>query len=329
MSTRNFLHPMIKIFPRWFLRFFACYLPMQDLQHFTKLTDYMWELSTEIYQSKLRALEAGDEVVHEQISRGKDIMSILMNENMKASDEEKLDEEELIGQLLHQMSTLILAAMDTTSSALARSFHLLAQNPEVQSRLRKELREARGAQGGKDIPYDALMALPYLDAICRETLRLYTPAPRVTRQATQTAVVPLSNPVRCTDGSAINEITLPAGTTVLIDILNANRNPELWGPDALEWKPERWLSSLPSTLVEAKVPGIFSHLMTFIGGGRSCIGFKFSELEMKVVISQLVEAFELRPADKEIYWQSNLVASPVIKGGPQAAKLPIRITLAK
>ncbi|KAJ8081471.1 hypothetical protein PM082_007316 [Marasmius tenuissimus] len=219
--------------------------------------------------------------------------------------------------------------MDTTSSALARTLHLLAENPEVQSRLRQELREARGAQGGKDVPYDALMALPYLDAICRETLRLYTPAPRVTRQATQTAIVPLSNPVRCTDGSVVNEITLPAGTTVLVDILNANRNSELWGPDALEWKPERWLSSLPSTLVEAKVPGIFSHLMTFIGGGRSCIGFKFSELEMKVVTFQLVEAFELRPADKVIYWQSNLVASPVIKGGPQAAKLPIKITLVK
>ncbi|KAJ8081472.1 hypothetical protein PM082_007317 [Marasmius tenuissimus] len=103
MSARNFLHPLVKIFPRRFLRFFACYLPMQDLQHFTKLTDYMWELSTEIYRGKLRALEAGDKAVHEQISRGKDIMSVLMNENMKASDEEKLDEEELIGQVSDQL----------------------------------------------------------------------------------------------------------------------------------------------------------------------------------------------------------------------------------
>ncbi|KAK1225694.1 hypothetical protein PQX77_011360 [Marasmius sp. AFHP31] len=76
----------------------------------------MYELSTEIYQGKLRALEAGDEAVHEQMSRGKDIMSILMNQNMKASDEDKLSEEELIGQALpEQMSILIFAAMDTTS----------------------------------------------------------------------------------------------------------------------------------------------------------------------------------------------------------------------
>ncbi|KAL0060215.1 hypothetical protein AAF712_012970, partial [Marasmius tenuissimus] len=298
-SARNWFHPVVKIFPRWFLRFFARHLPMQDLQHFTKLADYMWELSTEIYQGKLRALEAGDEAVQEQISRGKDIMSVLMNENMKASDEEKLDEEELIGQSLQTdvvsrfgccspssselerfNSTLIFAAMDTTSSALARTFHLLAQNPDVQSKLRQELREAREAQGGEDVPYDVLVALPYLDAICRETLRLYAPAPRVVRQPNQTAIVPLSTPVRCTDGSFINEITVPADTKVLIDIVNANRNPELWGSDATEWKPERWLSSLPSNLAEAKIPGIYSHLMTFIGGGRSCIGFKFSQTEM-------------------------------------------------
>ncbi|KAL0059104.1 hypothetical protein AAF712_014175 [Marasmius tenuissimus] len=318
---------------------------MWDLQHFTKLSDYMWELSTEIYQGKLRALEAGDEAVQEQISRGKDIMSVLMNENMKASDDEKLDEDELIGQvnvvrcfgrcssssseLERFTSTLIFAAMDTTSGALARTFHLLAQNPEVQSKLRQELREAREAQGGEDVPYDILVALPYLDAICRETLRLYTPAPRITRQSNQTAILPLSTPIRCTDGSVINEITVPADTKVLIDILNANRNPELWGPDAMEWKPERWLSSLPSTLAKAKSPGIYSHLMTFSGGGRSCIGFKFSQTEMKAVLFQLVEAFEFRPADQEIYWQSNPVVSPIIKGGLQGAKLPIKISLAK
>ncbi|KAJ8081555.1 hypothetical protein PM082_007400 [Marasmius tenuissimus] len=316
---------LVKIFPSWLLRLFAVYLPIRDLQDLRKLADYMWELSTEIYQGKLRALEAGDEAVHEQMSRGKDIMSVLMNQNMKASDEEKLDEEQLIGQ----MSTLIFAAMDTTSSALARTLHLLSQRPEVQSKLRQELRAAREAQGGENVPYDVLVALPYLDAVCRETLRLYGPAPRVTRESTQDAIVPFTTPVRCTDGSVINEITLPARTKVHIDIVNANRNPELWGPDALEWKPERWLASLPSTLTEAKVPGIYSHLMTFIGGGRSCIGFKFSQLEMKVVLFQLVEAFEFRPTDKEIYWESNPVVNPVVKGGSQVAKLPIRIALAK
>ena len=63
--------------------------------------------------------------------------------------------------------------MDTTSNALSRILHLLAQNPSVQEKLRAEIVEARGGpEGDADIPYDELVNLPYLDAVCRETLRL-------------------------------------------------------------------------------------------------------------------------------------------------------------
>ena len=65
--------------------------------------------------------------------------------------------------------TFILAGMDTTSNALSRIFHLLAAHPDVQEKLRAEILEA---SGGEDLDYDALVALPYLDAVCRETLRL-------------------------------------------------------------------------------------------------------------------------------------------------------------
>lgn len=60
--------------------------------------------------------------------------------------------------------------MDTSSSALARTLHLLAEHPGAQDELRKELRDARSS--GEDIAYDKLMSLPYLDAVVRETLRL-------------------------------------------------------------------------------------------------------------------------------------------------------------
>lgn len=66
--------------------------------------------------------------------------------------------------------TLIFAATDTTSSALARILHLLAQHPDVQGQLRQEVIAARNGRDG--IPYDELVELPYLDAVCRETLRL-------------------------------------------------------------------------------------------------------------------------------------------------------------
>ena len=59
--------------------------------------------------------------------------------------------------------------MDTTSNALAMTLHLLAQYPDVQDKLRNEVLEA---SNGEDLDYDTLVGLPYLDAVCRETLRL-------------------------------------------------------------------------------------------------------------------------------------------------------------
>jgi cytochrome P450 len=60
--------------------------------------------------------------------------------------------------------------MDTTSSALTRILWILSQRQDAQEKLRLEIREARKGQG--DLGYDELMALPYLEAVCRETLRL-------------------------------------------------------------------------------------------------------------------------------------------------------------
>lgn len=75
--------------------------------------------------------------------------------------------------------------MDTTSNALSRILHLLAQHPEEQERLRTEIQEARGSSAadiGADISYDDLVKLPYLDAVCRETLRLYAPVMLIVRR---------------------------------------------------------------------------------------------------------------------------------------------------
>jgi cytochrome P450 len=62
--------------------------------------------------------------------------------------------------------------MDTTSSALSRILSLLAEHPDVQDKLRAELIEAIKVNGSQELGSDQLVGLPYLDAICRETLRL-------------------------------------------------------------------------------------------------------------------------------------------------------------
>ena len=70
------------------------------------------------------------------------------------------------------LRTLTFAAMDTTSNALSSILWRLAQNPEIQDRLRQEILQAKELYGGEDIPYDDLVSLPFLDAVCRETLRV-------------------------------------------------------------------------------------------------------------------------------------------------------------
>ena len=65
---------------------------------------------------------------------------------------------------------LTFAAMDTTSGGLARTLFLLSIHQDIQNKLRQEIREAKKSG---DLSYDELVALPYLDAVCRETLRLY------------------------------------------------------------------------------------------------------------------------------------------------------------
>jgi cytochrome P450 len=89
--------------------------------------------------------------------------------------------------------------------------------------------------------------------------------------ARRDAVLPLSKPIRGLDNTEMSEIAIPKNTQLMISILNCNRNPDIWGKDALEWKPERWLQPLPKSVQDAKIPGVYSPLMTFNAGGRSCM----------------------------------------------------------
>ncbi len=73
-------------------------------------------------------------------------------------------------------------------------------------------------------------------------------------------MLPLSAPVRGRDGRLVSEIVVPEGTVVIAHFQAINSSKELWGEDAEEWKPERWLAPLPPALDEARLPGVYSNL---------------------------------------------------------------------
>ncbi|EJF59821.1 cytochrome P450 [Dichomitus squalens] len=304
-------------FRRWVVERF----PHKGVQKLKSVVDVMNYRSIEIYRSKKQALEQGDEAVARQVGEGKDLMSILLRANMAASVEDRLPEEEIVGQI----ATFIFAGMDTTSNALAVTLSLLAQHPEVQEKLRNEILEAHK---GDVFDYDMLVSLPYLDAVCRESLRVHAPVSNLFRETRQDVVLPLSKPIRGVDGTMIHEIFVPKDTVVAIGLLASNRSKAIWGEDAEEWKPERWLSPLPESVAEAKVPGIYSNLMTFLGGGRACIGFKFSQLEMKVILCLLLSKFTFTPSDKKIHWNLSGVRFPTVDGSPKPS-MPMNVALYK
>ena len=73
-------------------------------------------------------------------------------------------------------------------------------------------------------------------------------------------MIPLSEPVRCTDGTVISEVPVPKGTMIFLNIRGCNTNKALWGDDACEWNPERWLRPLPKAVEDARIPGIYANL---------------------------------------------------------------------
>ncbi|KAI5892471.1 cytochrome P450 [Schizophyllum commune H4-8] len=334
-SVKEFIPTMFRLFlprvyilphvynlgPAWFRRAVVNLIPSPTMHALRDMTDVMWNTCNDIYSQKVAALQAGDAEAAKQVGGGKDILSLLIRANQNTDDPLPKDE------VLAQMSTIVFAAMDTTSSALVRILHLLSTHTDVQDRIRAEIRAAK-REHGSVLAYDQLEALPYLDAVCRETLRLYPPVPQLMRMARKDVVLPFSKPVIGEDGKELSDVFLPAGTMVMIAIMNANRNKEIWGGDAGEWKPERWLAPLPETVAEAHVPGIYSHLMTFLGGGRACIGFKFSQLEMKTVLVELLDTFKVAPSAKTVHWRMSNIVSPYLEEEPQRSQCPVLLSKA-
>ncbi|KAI0079868.1 cytochrome P450 [Panus rudis PR-1116 ss-1] len=303
----------------------ARWVPLKNLHEAIQVGETIDSYARDIFESKKQALLAGDDVVTNQVQEAKDLMSILLKANLEAAESDRLPDDEVFGQI----ALLVAAATDTTSNSLTQILLVLSKHQDAQDKLRAEIAEAIRQNGGdSDLPYDVVVNLPYMDAICRETLRLYAPVVSIYHEAYEDGVLPLDKPLQCTDGTTVTDIIVPKGTVILAGLEACNLNKDLWGEDVHEWKPERWLSPLPQNVTDARVPGVYSNLMTFGGGGRSCIGFKFAQLEMKVVLSVLIPAFKFSPADNDddITWNIGMVRYPTVGRDNNVASCPMKMT---
>ena len=177
-----------------------------------------------------------------------DVLSLLLDARFE--DGSAMSDRELRDQLV----TLLLAGHETTATALAWTFDLLAHEPAVLARLCSEVRGESGES--------------YLRAVIAESLRLRPVVPMAGRR--------LAEELRC-DG-----LVLPAGTDVTPAIWLTHTRADIY-PDPYAFRPERFLEQAPATY--AWIP--------FGGGVRRCLGAAFAELEMRVVLSCVLERFEL------------------------------------
>ncbi|KAH9853051.1 cytochrome P450 [Lenzites betulinus] len=310
-APRVLLPYLVRIGTAAFRRRVLDYLPSTNIRRMKEVSYILYARSEVIFNEKKEALARGDDAVKHQVGEGRDVMSILLKRNMLASDGDKLPDDELLGQV----STLILAGMDTTANALARILYLLAENLDVQERLRAEIFAAVEAEGdGDTLEYDRLMALPYLDAVCRETLR----------SVVRDTVLPLATPVRGRNGELITAVPLQKDTRIVVDILSCNLDPALWGPDASEWRPERWLSgSVPKEVEEAHLPAV----MTFLAGGRSCMLFSYTHrISAETVLFIMLQYFKFENTGVSIAWNSAAAEYPTVGRESALPALPMKVS---
>ncbi len=192
---------------------------------------------------------------------GDDILSMLLE--ARYEDGEALSFEALCDELI----TLLVAGHETTAIALAWAFHHLYRHPDALETLRAEL-----DAGPDELP--ARSKMPYLQAVCDETLRITPVVPDVARQIVE--------PIE------VLGVEVPEGWCVGVPITAIHHDPEIYG-DPENFRPERFLERKFSPF----------EFMPFGGGHRRCIGAPFAIFEMTLVLDVALSEFEFELRESE------------------------------
>lgn len=184
---------------------------------------------------------------------GEDILSMLLA--VRDDDGAPMPERELFEQLV----TFVIAGHETTATSLSWAFYELHRSPATLAKLREEI-------AGKTSP-EELTKLPYLAAVCHETLRMHPPVPLISRKLAREL--------------SVGEYSLPAGTLVAASAYNAHfLESNFESPH--EFKPERFVGKTYSPF----------QFLPFGGGARRCLGAAFATYEMQIVLATLLSLGE-------------------------------------
>lgn len=193
---------------------------------------------------------------------GDDILSLLLSARDQAG--QPMSDQELRDELL----TLLFAGHETTASALAWALYWVDHLPSVHDQLLRELATLPVNADPTDIA-----RLPYLSAVCQETLRIY---PIAINPFPRTLKVPME----------MMGYQFEPGTTLLISIYLTHHREDIY-PEPKKFKPERFLERQFSPY----------EYLPFGGGNRLCIGLAFAQYEMKLALATILSGYDLTLAD--------------------------------
>ncbi|CAL2278470.1 unnamed protein product [Prunus armeniaca] len=230
----------------------------------------------QVIRSKRKLLEQQKDVNDKE-----DILSRFLLESKK--DPEEINDKYLRDIILNFM----IAGKDTSANTLSWFFYLLSKNPLIQEQVVQEVRGVVGNQAGEakinefveNITDATLEQMHYLHAALTETLRLYPAVPIDGRFAEVDDILPDGFRVRKGDG--VNYMAYAMG-----------RMPYIWGKDADDFRPERWLKN---GIFQPESPFKF---VAFHAGPRICLGKDFAYRQMKIVAMVLLCFFRFKLADE-------------------------------
>ncbi|KAK2590019.1 hypothetical protein QQS21_012297 [Conoideocrella luteorostrata] len=271
------------------------FIPVEPLMNYVLLPRVR-----EVLRSAKIVRDVCRDVIHakkQKLDKGKlddvDIVSVALKSGVFAETE-----------LIDQMMTFLGAGHETTGSALTWAIYAMARFPDMQNRLRDEIRSnLPSVDEETDISSADIDKLPYLNAVCSEVLRMYSPVPQTLRQAVRDTV--------------IQDTPIHKGTYLILAAWGTNVNTKLWGADAGDFKPERWLSVNDGgthSVKDASAGGASSNyaLLTFLHGPRSCIGQAFSKAEFACLLAAWIGRFHFVLQDEALMDESKMVFEQLV-----------------